>query len=296
MLKEKIIQYKESNDLKKAGIYSYNLANKLHNDSFHREAIKYYNQAIKYFPHYRKEDYVFKELAGSLFESRHYKLSVKCYKLGLELKNDKKAGMLYADALMFSGDYQNSLGKMIEYSEKYSDIEGEWILKIFILNFIINTLEIKKQKRNYTKSMQYLEAHKENDLSEDILVEAIKLDALSPLAWYNLAQFYSKEEKYKKALPGFLITSLVNGYDPEAWYNSFVSMLKTGNIDLLESIIRTGYRKTGEEFIRSVYGIGNKIGFDNIDEFLDSIIEEESKQTDPIVRTYNGTKFERITY
>jgi tetratricopeptide (TPR) repeat protein len=294
VLKEKIIQYKESNDLKSAGIYSYNLANKLHNDSLHREAVKYYNQSLKCFPHYCKEDYVFKELAGSLFELRRYKLSTKLYKFGLELNYDKNTSILYADALMFTGDYHVSLEKMIKYGEKYENIEGEWILKIFILEFIVNVLKIKKQKRNYLKSMQYLDSYDENNISEEILLEAIKLDTLSPLAWYNLAQFYSKEKKYEKALFGFLITSLVNGYDPEAWYNSVVYLIYTENIELLESVIRTGYRKTGEEFIRLVYGIGDKIDFDGMDDFLDRIIEEENKQIDPIVRVYDGTKFERI--
>jgi len=294
VFKEKIIQYKESNDLKNAGVYSYNLANKLHNDSLHREAVKYYNQSLKYFPRYCKEDYVFKELAGSLFELRRYKLAAKFYKFGLELNYDKKTSILYADALMFSGDYQVSLEKMIKYGEKYENIEGEWTLKIFILEFIVNALKIKKQKRNYSKSMQHLDSYDENNISEDILLDAIKLDALSPLAWYNLAQLYSKEKKYEEALLGFLITSLVNGYDPEAWYNSVVSLSNIGYIELLDSVIRTGYRKTGEEFIRLVYGIGDKIGFDSMDDFLDSIIEEENRQIDPIIRVYDGTKFDKI--
>lgn len=296
ILKEKILKYKELKDFKSAGVYSYNLANKLHNDSEHREAVKYYHHAIELFPAYGKTDYIFKELAGSLFELRRYKLSTKFYKYGLELSYDMKTTILYADALMYTGDYLHSLENMIKYSNDEKNIDDEWILKIFILEFIVNDLEIKKQSRDYIKAMQYSDSDNEENISESTLIQAIELDALSPLAWYNLAQLYFKNQEYEKSFLGFLITSLINGYDPEAWYNTFVSLVYSKqNLELLESIIRTGYRKTGEEFIRSIHTIGNKISIQGFDDFLDNIIEEENQETKPTIRIYNGTKFEEIT-
>jgi tetratricopeptide (TPR) repeat protein len=197
---------------------------------------------------------------------------------------------------MFSGDYQNSLENMIRYAKKKKEVESEWILKIFILDFIVNELKIKKQNRDYTRALKDSDGGDKENVSEKTLMRAIKLDALSPLAWYNLGQLYYKDKKYEKAFIAFLITSLVNEYDPEAWFNTIVSLFYSQrNVELLENIIRTGYRKAGEEFIRSMHSIGNKFSFNGMDDFLDSIIQEENQETEAIVRVYNGTRFEEIT-
>jgi len=289
-LEEEIHISIKNNDNLLTGTFCYNLANILHNNNRHKEAIKYYNLALKYNKNYCKRDYIYKEIAGSLFLLRKYNSASKYYKFGIELKEELKTIILYADTLMMIGEYKQSLEYMEIYFDKKTDVEEEWILKSFILEFLMEELNIPSQKRSYEQAMQtdILAKVATEKVSEEDLLSVLNIDALSPLAWYNLGQIYLKQKNFERAMFGFLITGLINDLDLEAWYNAFICAISSEGIILLEPILRVGYYKVGEEFIRIVdNNFIEKIDDDKFKTEMYSLLDDIVNKKDgeePIIR------------
>ncbi|MFT5659530.1 MAG: tetratricopeptide (TPR) repeat protein [Sulfurimonas sp.] len=291
------------------GICHYNYANFLRSDSQFKDSVDNFEKALKYNPHYNKEDYVFKEMAGSLFEMEEYSKSAQCYKNGLSLKNDSYTIALYADALMMSGEYKQAREQFQKYFEAHDDIKVEWCLKENILHYIIEEHGIEAQDRKPDEALK-TDAIKNAcnmDIPEDDTLAVLQLDALSPVLWYNLGQRYAKEEKFDDAAMSFLICALLNRKDTEAWINAFGCVWNTKKIpiEFLLHIIHVGYDLSGEEFINSVYttletisehlpeGEGN-ILIMKIDKIIEAKHKINSKQETPLLRVFNGENFKGI--
>lgn len=307
-LLEQIEKFKKFNEKAYLGIAYYNYASFLRTKDY-RRSFHFYNKSLKCNTHYHTEDYIFKEIAGLLLDLDKFEMSAKCYKKGLELKEDLNSIVLYADALMFQGKYLEAKNKFVEYFEKKKkNIHPEWHLKEAILGIIVDNWEIKEQKRNYKKAMntetiKNCNSQKIPDNEYDYIIENI--DALNPLCHFNLAISCSKEEEYRGAMVHFLICALVNRKDVESWINSIKSALNCQDYNIISNMIYCAYDFCGEEFIDSLYklveedsGKSNSEATKGFLQLIDGIIEEVNEKNSqkgvPLLRIFNGKKFEEI--
>lgn len=291
------------------GTCHYNYANFLRGNSQFKESVDNFEKALKYNPHYNKEDYVFKEMAGSFFEMKEYGKSAQCYQNGLSLKDDSYTIALYADALMMSGNYIQAREQFQKYFEKHDNIKVEWCLKENILDYIIEEhgIEVQNRKPDEVSKTDAIKNACTMDIPQAEILSVLQLDALSTLAWYNLGQSYVKEKKLEEASMSFLICALLNRSDTEAWINAFGCAWNSKKvpIEFLLHIIHVGYELSGEEFINSIYtnletiseylpeGEGNILIME-IDKIIQGIHEINSKPESTLLRVFNGDNFKGI--
>ena len=297
-------EIKINKDEMSLGVLHYNYGNLLKTSAKPLEACKNFKKALRLNPHYCKEDYIFKELGGVLFELQRYGIASKCYEYGLSIKYDTNTTALYADSLMMKGEYELAQKEFHKYFNDSSSVEFEWILKNTILDYIIGKYKICSQIRSYDKAMNTyaLKNIGKNLVSKNDLINALTIDALSPLAWYNLGNIFAKEENYEDAMYGFLICALMNRTDTEAWFNSFITAWNSNNLHLVEPIIQVGYRFNQEKFITSIYDfldalpiIPNDTLISRLYDFIEEITYKEHKSNGkPIVRIFDDEKFQNI--
>jgi tetratricopeptide (TPR) repeat protein len=235
---------------KEAASCHYNLGNRLRG----LEAFHHYRMASKYDDTYRNRNYFWREIAAILFLIGKFSYSEKCYKKAIELGASSECMALRADALMFSGNYKEALTLFQEYSKVTNHFEGEWFLKLWVLKGLIKTLGLEKQIRNPKRAMQLADI---GDLPiEEVgkrIDEAIALDGLCGLAWFNVGVYKSSQNEYSNAFIAFLMSGISQPNDIESWVNVIICMLNYPQYDiLLPHILSFAYRINGEELLISL--------------------------------------------
>lgn len=286
------------------GVAHYNYANFLHNNHKDREAFSHYRKALQFNPHYYQEDYIYKEIAGTLFHLNRYCLSAKCYKIGINKKYDIESMVLYADALMMRGEYLLARRTFKRYFKASDYIEPEWLLKDIVLDYIIGISGIRSQHRLYEKAIAN-DIFTKDDLStltQEELVEVLYVDALSPLAWFNLGMFFFRKDNFQHAMMGYLISALMNLKDSEAWMNALKASFNGNQDHLYVLIIQNAYAHCDEEFLGLIHELIDELTAKGaneqallfseiIEEIIDDVLKRKKKKS-PVVRLFNGEQFE----
>lgn len=309
-LRETIEKFENIDEEISLGIAYYNYASFLR-DKNNRKSFSYYVKALKNNPHYYSEHYIFKEIAGLLFDLKKYSASIRYYRIGIDLKEDMNSLVLYADALMHQGKYLDAKEKFVEYfDKKKTDIDPEWHLKESILGVIVNDIEIKEQKRSYYKAMNTdtLKNCTNKEIKREEYQYIIKnIDALNPLCHFNLGILSSKNEEFFDGTIHFLICALVNRTDVESWFNSFKSALNSNEYEIIPLIISCAYNICGEQFIELIYDViengsspltseSDRKFFDIIDNIVNKVNEKKlkNKRNIPTLRIFDGKEFKEI--
>ncbi|HLO83502.1 MAG TPA: DUF4365 domain-containing protein [Nostocaceae cyanobacterium] len=241
------------NDSRILATAHYNLGNYLGHRNL-KLALHHYNQAIKCDSQYLQRSYFCRELAGILFESKKYSLSVKFYREALKLGEQGSCIALFADALMFAGKYAEALETFKAYLESTTEFEPEWGLKAFILGFIIQGFNCHEQKRNTSAALK-LSAFDDNlSIMEyrNRLQESLIQDALCSNAWFNFGVLESENGSPDDALIPFLIAALTNLADVEAWCNAIGIGFNKEDYELASYMIITAYKINDNNFIEQV--------------------------------------------
>ena len=225
----------------------YNLGNRLRG----LEAFHHYRLASKYDGSYRNRNYFWREIGGILFLIGKFSYSEKCYKKAIELGASSECMALRADALMFSGNYKEALNLFQEYSKGTNNFEGEWPLKLWVLKGLIKTLGLEKQIRHPKQAMELADVRGlAIEEAEKRIDEAMALDGLCGLAWFNLGVYKSSQNEYANAFIAFLMSGIVQPNDIESWINVIICMFNDYKYDiLLPHILSLAYRINGEEFL-----------------------------------------------
>lgn len=303
-LLSKIDENRELDDKTFLGIAHYNYANFLHNRNKDREALSHFRKALKFNPHYYNEDYIYKEIAGTLFHLNKYCLSAKCYKIGINKNYDIESMVLYADALMMRGEYLLARRAFKRYFKASDYIEPEWLLKDIVLDYIIGISGIRSQHRLYEKALDNDIFKKDNlsTLTQEELVEVLYVDALSPLAWFNLGMIFFRKDNFQHAMMGYLISALMNPKDSEAWMNALKAAFNGKQDHLYVLIIQNAYTRCSEEFLGLIHELLDEftakganeqalLFSEIIEEIIDDVLKRKKKKS-PVVRLFNGERFE----
>jgi tetratricopeptide (TPR) repeat protein len=216
-------------------------------------AVELYERAAQLDPEYLQRVHYWHELAGVFFFSGRYDESAKAYAKTLELGGDEWAALLRADALMFAGAYAEAREAFRAAVGQIESFErgSEYPLKIGLLDTLIDECGLARQERNLPAAKALLEEVIKDDwvAERDQLVakcwEAIDVDGLDPIAWWNLASATEKEGDLEVAGLRFLYAALCQPVDAEAWAFSFLHLWSAERHELLPMILTTGERLTG---------------------------------------------------
>jgi tetratricopeptide (TPR) repeat protein len=267
----------------------YNLGNFYRSKDQHLKSINHYVSAKRKDSEYLKRPYYFREIAGVCFENEKYSFSSKFYEKAIIMGDKGNTKSLYADALMFSGNYEKANIIFSEYITETENPFEEFLLKSILLNRILVDKNIKSQKRNPTEANQLADIRDSKSNEEEFLgiEKAIEKDLLSGLAWFNLGILTKEKNDFIKASQYFAFSALINLGDIEAWTFAFLSFLNSGKeSDLLVGslILKTAYWHNRDEFLMHLYQIletnnkSNKNIIELIDNMLVSNIETDLRE------------------
>lgn len=308
-LLKKISTAKVNEDNLETGIYCYNLGNFYRSNNKDRKAIEYYLLARKYAPIYLNQVYFWGELAGILFDIGKYKYSARFYSKAIEMGAPKRVQALYADALLFSGDFMNAKNKFQTYLENNKDAPAEWHLKFICIDMLLKKHDKMPDKRNVQDALKLSDVTNIND--DDLLVEKLQKslneDLLCSSAWFNLGIYHNQQQDNLNAFFCFTMCGLIDRWDVKTWVNAVLcSFDKSIPIHMVPLVIEAAFDLNGDNFIRKLLEEMNQnLAFDEkeqllkmLDEIFDEIRDKKNKNTSnslPTIRLLNEEgKFENI--
>ncbi|MEM9626624.1 MAG: DUF4365 domain-containing protein [Pseudomonadota bacterium] len=221
----RIAQKTRDDDLR--GIVHYNCGNFLISRRKFSKAVYHYRKAAEFREDYKQKFYFWKELAGIFFESGHFSVAARAYACSIKLiPNKLKLRPLYADSLMFCGDYVGAEREWNAYlsTATIETRDTEWQLKLLALRFLMEATGLSHQKRKTQTAFAVLGQCESPEACDDEHLEqlcknAISQDALCALAWFNLGGVRSRLDDPPNAAFCYLIAALIVPGDLEAWYN-----------------------------------------------------------------------------
>lgn len=291
------------NENKEQGTLYYNYANFLHNQGRLREAFSNYRKAFKYEQEYQEAKHIYKEVAGTLFELKRYKLASYCYKKALGIEYEAQVEVLYADSLMMNGQFLLARESFRNYFKNTETIDDEWILKDAVLEYIINEYKIESQVRqsNLASKQNICVQCNDETASVEDLQKVIQIDALASSVWFNLGIIYSRNNDWENAMASYLLCSLIKRDDVEGWINSYKSAFNVNNMEFSILILKVGYHINGEVFIQEIYSLLEEMSKTVPEEIIGKMFElvemlvDSSKRNEiskePTVRMFNGENF-----
>lgn len=302
-LKNRLVSAINSGDKMQIGIAYYNLGNHYRGKSRLSDSVTSYVLAKRNEPKYLNQDYFYSELAGTLFSLEKYKFAAGFYSKAIDIGSNNAIKGLYADALMFAGEYERAINVFLEYLNNTDSPIDEFHLKAICLRSISETKGIRKQRRNPSL------ATSKADLSnlefgftiKEQLDNSLNIDLLCGLAWFNYGVTHSEESDYSSAALSFTMAGLVQRNDVEAWKNATLCSFNYPSSPLvLGLIIRTAYTFNGDDFLENLYSHLEQTNA-NIDitpfaEVFDTILPKgEERNNLPIIRMLNEDgKFHNI--
>jgi tetratricopeptide (TPR) repeat protein len=268
-----------------ASVVNYNMANILRGLGRFPESISRYKRTARLNADYLKRAYFWSELGSIMFLRRHYATAAAFYNRSLEISSSAEIRLLYADALMFSGRYSEAQFIFEEYLKTPEvNRDAEWILKYCVLRWLRNRLGIDTQIRIRSVLLNsFCPAVMEAQEIERTCELVIRDDALSQLAWFNLAVMMNKKENSYGAMMGFLTSALLKPADYESWRNVlFLSMNLSYHCIFLNALALC-FKYHGNDFLKYLtqqFPENNDLMASLLINFADSLPKGQSKATE----------------
>ncbi|MBK7109434.1 MAG: DUF4365 domain-containing protein [Chitinophagales bacterium] len=258
-----LIEKTSDNSVK--GTSHYNLGNILKTNLDSDRALFHYFKARKLFPDYLERPYWWREIAGLLFSKGHFIWAETFYRKSLEKakthqhktygrlekkspKEEKLIIALIADCLFHQGKFKEAHLLFEKYLNETSSNIQEWVIKniicVELINRNLDSIIIDKKK-----SLEIVEKSLKISTEDEIincLNDAIKVNPLNGLAWFNLGVALDKKTKFNEALFAFLATSMIQDWDKEAQFNAMTISLTQQNFVMLDSLLQFVIEKHGE--------------------------------------------------
>ncbi|SFB74322.1 protein of unknown function [Flexibacter flexilis DSM 6793] len=240
-------------DLYMKGMLSYNLANSFRSSSNYYLSSLNYQNARKFEPKYKNRHYWWFEYAGIFFLTGHYKIAEAFYQKSHALKADQNIPLVFGligDCKFFQGKFSDSMvyfDKLISQQTKPNPFAYEFILKSMIAKTLTDE---KLDNLNIDQILSEKLASEGIDKNnEQLFYEAIKVNPLNGMAWFNYGVSLSLKGELESALTAFLMTACVQSWDSDAWSNSLSLALTTNKLDLFSIIYGAAYKSVGSEFV-----------------------------------------------
>lgn len=288
----------------------YNMANFARSESMDALAIRHYRKAYEFDQDYEKREYFWREFAGVLFNAGRYKFAARFYKKAIDLGNSSRSLPLYADALMYCGNYGESLAVWKKCRENEADVDEMAILITIVLPHIMGAAKTDRQRRNVYEAQEKALIDEKDLTDRDKLAEnlqkveqALELDGLCELAWFNSGVLWHEKEDNVHAMGCFLTSALINETSINAWCNAFfLAFTSLDSCLTAVRILQRAYRMTGEDFAKQLldeirglkWGIDTRPFYRLVREGLDAMRKEPKIETSIIERSEgNGLTLRR---
>ncbi len=281
----------------------YNLGSfyRRHNENY--KSIQNYKQAKKADINYLKREYFYREIAGVCFLAGKFYFSSKFYSKSIELGAKSDTKLLLADSLMFTGKYEVAKNLFLEYINEHEDPYDEFTLKYILLDKIIESKGIKSQTRKIIEANKLADISKSESLmnGQECVENALKLDLLSSLAWFNLAAIKRENDEYEESTYCYAICAIIKLYDIQSWVFSFFMFIVycLDKIDFVVGslILKTAYLLNGDDFLIELFRLLDENGLYNqqvIDLINETLIGIKRDNNSGIIRLINQENFNEI--
>lgn len=270
---EKLIGFSKDN-LFTASIY-YNLANNLSHNGYYKEAIHSYHKASKFDKTYQERVYWCAEIGGCLFLKKKFRWSEKYYRRAIALADKEEKPLLkflLSDSLFYQGKFRKSAMLFDQSNNKEPIAEGilkEWVARELYLQFGDSPINIIESENLILKA-ESLKLYEEKEIH---YMEALKLNPLSSLAWYNYFRSLKKNDWNK--IKASIITAVLNNFDVDSWATTILFILQEKpellQAEILEALIADAYRLFNSELEFSMSVILKSSGHNEPEKIINSI-------------------------
>jgi tetratricopeptide (TPR) repeat protein len=264
------------------------LANSYRTRAQPAEAVEWYRAAVQYDPDYEERAHYWYELAGVLFGSHQYRESASAYRRAAELGSGPMTQYLEADALMFAGAYELALIRFDDADPRAVSFgaSAEYDLKRRLLIELVTEFGLAIQERREDEALAAADvpekAREDFARVRQLMAEAIRLDGLCALAWWNLAYADERLGEPAAAARHSTAAALCWEGDVESWANATILTWLHEVVELVPAIVVTGERMTGGALLprlaERAREQGEAVPRAEFMEVLDSITEELSDE------------------
>ncbi|MEG3147965.1 hypothetical protein U1839_25220 [Sphingomonas sp. RT2P30] len=206
-------------------------------------ALFHYNRARHLRPSYLKVDYFLNELAGTLFRIKRYGCAVEAYSRVVLIAPSHRLQLCLGDALLYSGDVEAALG-WFELASK-SDVAPlmeEAVVKLELSRMLVAS-HGPNIPTDWSRPMGDLPAG--SDGRTAWIEHLATINALDPLAHFNLGVIDAKIGDDASALGHFVACAIVQPGDIEAWTNAIISAFRDKQAALALTLIHLSIRLAG---------------------------------------------------
>lgn len=240
-------------DLHMKGMLSYNLANSFRSSSNYYLSSLNYQNARKFEPKYKDLHYWWFEYAGILFLTGHYKIAEAFYQKSHTLSADQNTPLVFGligDCKFFQGKFSDSIvyfNKLISQQTKPNPFAYEFILKTMMAKTLTDE---KLDNLNIDQVLsEKLASEGIDQKNEQLFYEAIKVNPLNGMAWFNYGVSLNLKGELESALSAFLMIACVQSWNSEAWGNSLGLAIATNHLDIFPIIYGAAYKSIGNVFV-----------------------------------------------
>lgn len=250
---------KASGDKKQMAMAYYNRGNSRR--GHRREAVRDYVTAARTDPDYWNRDYFCSELGGLFFVLHRFRCALTCYERSMARGAGIETQPLLADALMFAGQYERAKAEFESYlSTRTKELSPQWRLKDWALTQILK-LGILIQNRQTRAAL----AMADNPAALD---DALQLDALCGLAWFNKGAGQLEANERRTAFVYYLMAAVSQDWDIVAWRNAFALSMEHKEDQVAGPyILLAAYELHGERLLEELF-TATKGASDKRNEFI----------------------------
>lgn len=256
----------------------YNIANSLRSEGAHKDAIAFYNRAIKADGSYRSRPYLWREVAGCLFELGRMLYAQRFYKRAISLgESDPNVLALLGDTYLFSGDLKLAVEHLEQYQANVKAPNAHFLLKYVVANKLLQAFGERCERRtDESDELVSLAINGSEFEQRKLLLSALELDPLNGYAWFNYAVYVSTYgDRMDQHVP-WLIAAVLQTWDLEAWTNAVCTAINGYDDYIVVAVCVEGIRIHGEPLLEGVRAtLRRNPGFDesDINKIIDTMRE-----------------------
>ncbi len=230
------------------GAAHYSIANFYRSQRDLVPAIRHYNQGRRLRPAYLAAGYFLRELAGVAYLAGHHGLAVCAYRAALQKGDDPDIVFLLGDALLLAG-------KIGEARECFSASAAQCAasamvheaeLKLALCDDLMaeyGAIEVPRRRSNANLMLRGL-GGEDAELLASVLRD---VDALHPLAHFNLGIARAGEGDHRAALRHFLLCAFLQPQDLAAWSNATICSFGVDGGAVTFAILSVAIRHMGAD-------------------------------------------------
>jgi tetratricopeptide (TPR) repeat protein len=243
-----------------AGAFAYNLGNSLFNQGQWAEACEAFASALTNDPSYENRAYFWGEYGAANFEAGNLDVATRCYEKAIMLKDDPAARWRLGDTLFHLGHYdkageqfRTALPKLDSHTQGYvglllhvcDEIQRVWGLS----SQALSTISEEDLEGLKTSAAQLNES--------DVILHLqplMNMNAIDGFFNFNAGVFANHYGHHSIAAYRFLTCALRQRGDAEAWTNSIMCALNSGDIQLALLSAKAAHFCLDEQFLPWVLG------------------------------------------